>query len=336
MGFFAWMRTLILGRDKLEQFDQAYSDRVEPSRGERRSSRSESKPVIDTLPGPESEPTPFDARGTLEALARRLGLEARDLEGVVVRYHTYKISKRKGGHRTINAPDDLLKQVQRRVLRRLLKPLKVHPAAIGFEANQSIVTHARGHAGCAVVVCMDIKKFFDSTQADRVQAYFQKLGWSGPALQWLVQMTTYEGGLPQGAPTSPRLSNLVNYMMDARLWGLASSLNATYSRYADDLAFSFRVEQRQSISVLLRSTKRILAESGYRLHQNRKLHIRRQHQRQSITGLVVNGGVNLSRSRRRWLRAVAHRIESGQEATLSQSQLDGWRALEKMVLDQST
>ncbi|MCH8042575.1 MAG: RNA-directed DNA polymerase [Planctomycetes bacterium] len=141
-----------------------------------------------------------------------------------------------------------------------------------------------------------------------MQDYFRAIGWNRPAAKLLVKLCTWQGALPQGAPTSPRLSNLVNYRLDARLAGLAARHGATYTRYADDLTFSFAEDDRDSVGRVRCAARLILEEEGYRPH-HRKFQARRRHQRQQVTGLVVNRRVNLSRSTRRWLRAVEHRAK---------------------------
>src|SRR5262245_23667232 len=112
---------------------------------------------------------------------------------------------------------------------------------------------------------MDLKNFFESTHTTRVEAYFQSIGWDARASRELIRICTYGNGLPQGAPTSPRLSNLVNYHLDKRLEGLAQKHYATYTRYADDLTFSFSVDDPSRVRVVIRATKAILATVGYKL-----------------------------------------------------------------------
>jgi RNA-directed DNA polymerase len=181
---------------------------------------------------------------------------------------------------------------------------------------------------------MDLKSFFESTSAERVTRYFQTIGWDGEASQLLVRLCTHDRGLPQGAPTSPRLSNLVNFRLDARLSRLAQKYDAVYTRYADDLTFSFAADEPKAVHAVIRATKKIVGEIGYTLHQRKKLHVRRRHDRQVVTGLVVNQCVALPRATRRWLRAVEHRLSLGREATLTPAQLAGWKALQAMIAKQ--
>jgi RNA-directed DNA polymerase len=275
---------------------------------------------------------------SVNELSRRLGISEVELLAVQPSYREFSLRKRSGGKRRILAPDDKLKSVQRRILRRLLGRLRCHPAVTGYERNRSIVTNARVHVGQAVIVQMDIKDFFPSTQAWRVRRYFRKIGWNRKATRLLVRICTHEDGLPQGAPTSPRLSNLVNYRMDARLAGLAArrrseEIGGTYTRYADDITFSFPSDTPDMIPYVTRMTRHIVEQEGYDLHWRKKLHISRRHDRQQVTGLVVNQRVNLPRSTRRWLRAVTHRIATGKPATLTADQLTGWQALQRMIAD---
>jgi hypothetical protein len=291
------------------------------------------------------EPERFD----LDELSRRLGVSLRPLLAVEARYHEFPVAKRSGGFRTIAAPDPQLKKVQRLIHRRLLQRLPVHRCAHGFSRGRSIVTNAAAHTGKAVVVRLDIRSFFASTSAKRVRKYFRTIGWSRQAADLLVKLCTWRGALPQGAPTSPRLSNLVNYQLDTRLARLAESFHmvwrnpatgeikdfgktgATYTRYADDIVLSFDQDRAMVIKQMISDTRRIAGEYGYRLHRRKKMRIRRRYQCQEVTGLVVNQQVALPRRTRRWLRAVEHRVATSSEPSISREQLAGWRALQQMI-----
>ncbi len=159
------------------------------------------------------------------------------------------------------------------------------------------------------------------------------MGWNAAAAELLTRLVTHEGGLPQGAPTSPRLANLVNYALDAHLTRYASRRYADYTRYADDITFSFDRDTNTTgrwARGILQLTRRKLKAMGYELHAG-KTTIRRRHQRQEVTGLVVNDGVRLPRRVRRRLRAIRHHIANGRAATLTEEQLAGWAAFEQMV-----
>ncbi len=288
----------------------------------------------------------FAGRGRgVEELARRVDLPAADLRRFEVQYREFTIRKRSGGVRPIAAPLPELKSLQRRLLRRLLNGLKTHPAATGFTRGQSFVSNARRHEGRAVVIHFDIKDFFPSIPAQRVRRYFRKIGWNRPAANLLTRLCTWQDRLPQGAPTSPRLSNLVNYRLDARLAGLADKYHGVYTRYADDITISLAADD-WDLRPLIATALKIIREEGYRPHVRKKFDVRRRHQRQEVTGLVVNRRANLSRRTRRWLRAVAHRSQQyyadraaasasawqpRKRPTLSPEQLAGWQALQQMI-----
>ncbi|MCC6491176.1 MAG: RNA-directed DNA polymerase [Candidatus Hydrogenedentes bacterium] len=264
-------------------------------------------------------------------LARRLNVSEEVLRSIQPSYHEFDIAKKSGGQRRIAAPSPDLKDLQRRILRRVLGRLRAHTSVTGFERGYSIVSNAACHVGRAVVVQMDIENFFPSTTAKRVEEYFRKIGWNRDASALLSHLCTHKGALPQGAPTSPRLSNVVNFGMDARLRGLADKHGAVYTRYADDLTFSFAQDDREDTSMVIRRTKAILKDYGYRIHHKRKLHIRRRHQRQVVTGLTVNTRVSLPREVRRRLRAVEHHLAEGRPASMSAESLKGWHAFRQMV-----
>ena len=268
-------------------------------------------------------------------LARRLGVSEQELRAVEPFYRVAHIRKRSGGDRRLQVPDSDTKAFQRRILRRVLARLRAHDAACGFERRRSIVDNALPHAGQAVVVRMDVVDFFPSTGADRVKSYFCRIGWNEEAAELLTRLTTHEGGLPQGAPTSPRLSNLVNYLLDARLSRLARRREAVYTRYADDVTFSFQEDRPKRVRGIIHTASRILKQHGYCIHRRKKLHVRRRHQRQEVTGLVVNDGVRLPRRTRRWLRAVKHHQKTGRPTTLRPAQLEGWIAFQQMVETQA-
>ena len=307
----------------------------------------------------------------IKALALWLGVDSKELKQFKTEYRQFSIPKRSGGSRLISAPTDDLKRLQRRILRRLLKGLRAHEAAHGFERGRSIVTNARAHCRQDVVVRMDLVDFFPSTQKRRVHRYFRRIGWNRPAAKLLTRICTHEGGLPQGAPTSPRLSNLVNYRFDARIAGMVAAFGGRYTRYADDLTISFPPEESEDDWIIrsgpalpflleghpskiryIRSfVRRVAAQEGYRVHGRKKTTVRRRHHRQIVTGLVVNDKVNLPRETRRRLRAITHRARQAkqsildpnyqpfsygriQQPTLTPSQLEGWEALQAMIVKQ--
>jgi hypothetical protein len=283
-------------------------------RRERRRSRRQTKP-----------------RHGVDELARRLGVDADELRSVRAAYHEFSLPKRGGGQRRILAPDAPTKQLQRRILHRLLARLPAHEAAHGFERGHSIVTNAVVHERAAVIVKLDVRDFFGATKASRIRRYFRVTGWDRETAKILTRLTTWDRGLPAGAPTSPRLANLVNVMLDARLAGLAAREGAIYTRYADDLTFSFATDDGAAVRRVVRVARQILRAERYELHLARKLQVRRRWERQLVTGLVVNDRARLPRARRRWLRAVEHHVAVGRPTTISPEALTAWQGLELMI-----
>jgi RNA-directed DNA polymerase len=264
-------------------------------------------------------------------------------------YSGFTIPKNDGGSRTIHAPSEGLKALQRRVLHRLLNPLPIHPAATGFVPGRSIVHNARPHLGQGVVINIDLADFFPSIAAERVRKAFCGLGWNKQAADILTNLCTYEGRLPQGAPTSPAISNLACRRLDARLAALAKKEGGQFTRYADDITVSFpkfgKTKRHKSRSPetapaddtsrrLLTTIKSILAEEGFKIQMKKKVRVQRPHQRQTATGLVVNHAVNLPREVRRRIRAMQQHERRGTLDAKGKKCLRGWEGLLAMVAHQ--
>ncbi len=245
-------------------------------------------------------------------------------------YHYRALSKRFGQIRLIEAPKPRLKAIQRQILESILDQVPAHDAANGFRKGGSIRTFAEPHVDQQVVVKIDLQDFFPTISAGRVHAIFRTIGYPDRVADLLTGLCVNsvpwhawdkrrfsvtdqcarqavwryaKPHLPQGAPTSPALANLCAYRLDCRLTGLAMSVDATYSRYADDLAISggenlSRVARRFQIHVCATAM-----EEGFRVN-HRKTRIMRQGVRQQIAGLVVNKRINLSRADRDALKAT--------------------------------
>lgn len=219
-------------------------------------------------------------------------------------YSRFEIPKKNGTPRAIAAPQPPLQRAQTWILKRILSKIKPHRYATAFIAGRSILDNARPHTGRPIVIRMDLKDFFSSITFRDVRGVFEKMGYPYRTAAILANLCTLEGRLPQGAPTSPAISNLVALSMDKRFDGLRRKLKFRYSRYADDLAFS-SLDPR--LSQLIPFFKQIIQEEGYVVNED-KTRIMRQGHRQSLTGLVLNVKPNLPRQQARLLRAMAHRM----------------------------
>lgn len=266
----------------------------------------------------------------VDRLSEMLGMSVQELENFSPQYKHAVIKKRSGGNRLLQMPNGETKRIQRLLLDKLIGRYKTHASCCGFSKGLSIIDNARPHVGRETVIKLDIKDFFPNTGVDRIREFFRNTGWTADAADVLTKLVAFDDGLPQGAPTSPAVSNVVNRFMDLRLDALAKKYGMTYTRYADDLTFSSEDYSRTDVHKLLRITGAILKSCGYSLNK-RKKRIIRKHRRQSVTGIVVNERLNLSRPTRRWLRSVHHRLESGGNSTLSENEFNGWISYLRMV-----
>jgi RNA-directed DNA polymerase len=307
----------------------------EEARREGRSSQfiSQSLAYAESLAGRDL-PIIFD----FAHLAALLGFKSSALRAGIgnpqILYSTYYIPKRSSGSRRIDEPCESMKGVQRWVLRNILDKLSPHPAAKAFTAGQSIKNNAAPHAMQPMVLSLDIRDFFSSVRPSQVTQVFKNLGYNHEVAMTLTELTTYLGGLPQGAPTSPALSNEILRRADHRLSGYAKSINAKYSRYADDLTFSGRFK----IGAVIGMCRRVLAEYGLELNEE-KTRLMLRHERQEVTGVVVNERINAPRSTRRRLRqeiyyAKKYGIEEHERwvQTLYRNRRDHLRGLAEFVL----
>lgn len=246
-------------------------------------------------------PVVFD----LEHLSRLCGIRRRKMAAIIFSpssfYRRFAIKKSNGGTREISAPNLVLKECQRWILSEILEKIRLPDCVQGFAIDRSIVTNARIHINKPMVVNVDIRDFFPSIKSKRVFNLFRQLGYGKDISFYLTRLTTLDGALPQGAPTSPMISNAVVRHLDIRLSRLAHEGGHAYSRYADDLTFS----GASSLISMLPLIQSIVKEEGFDLNPS-KTRIMRSHKRQEVTGLVVNHGVAINRGHRRWLRQQVH------------------------------
>ncbi len=232
------------------------------------------------------------------------------------------VAKTGGRARLLEIPTFPLKRIQRTILTDILNHVPPHPAAHGFRPGRSAVTNAAEHCGRPVVVKFDLADFFPSVPAARVVRLFRTIGYPEavarllaglcttrtPADVWRARPNPAAGGsdhvsrlrlvgrhLPQGTPTSPALANLAAHRLDRRLAGLAATLGAAYTRYADDLTFSGGADLARRSHRLTKLVAEVASEEGFELNAQ-KTRVLRCGGRQVVTGVVVNAKPNLPRA----------------------------------------
>ena len=247
-------------------------------------------------------------------------------------YVYFEVPKRSGGKRLLAAPHAKLARAQEWVLRSILDKLATEAPAHGFIQGRSTVSNATAHLGRDVVVNLDLKDFFPTITFPRVRGVFQKLGYSPAVATVLALLCTeaprreveYDGkryfvavgerALPQGACTSPALSNQVARKLDRRLRGRMVAMGWEYTRYADDLTFSAPAGKRGEIAWIHAVVRHVVEEEGFALNP-KKGRVQSAAGRQSVTGIVVNQKLSVPRDEVRRLRAILHQArKTGLEA----------------------
>ena len=257
------------------------------------------------------------------------------------RLQHYRVSHRvapSGAIRVLEAPKPRLKAIQRRLLDEVASLLPPHDAAKGFRPGGSIRSYARPHAGRSVVVRLDLEAFFASVTVSRLYGVWRTAGYPEPVAHCLAGLVTcvlprsaWRGvprpaddglldahwrlgrrlatpHLPQGAPTSPAMANLAAFRLDVRLTALAASWGGSYTRYADDLAFSGAAGWGTGTSRLIDTIEQVVRDEGFRLNA-RKTGVMPRAGRQRLGGLVVNEHPRVARDQVDLLRAILHNCQ---------------------------
>lgn len=224
------------------------------------------------------------------------------LKGVVANverhYDEYKIRKKAGGDRPIEAPDYMLKDIQRWIyLNILCKDTSIKDCVHGFipksmnkDKVRGVLTNAAPHAGHDWLINIDLKNFFHTVKLDKVKDYFSSLGYEDEVVKTLTALCTYKSRLPQGAPTSPMLSNIIASTMDVMMLKYCNKRGIVYTRYADDLTFSANSDVEVPP---IEDIYKIVYLNGFKVNRM-KTKVRYKGCRQEVTGLTVTNGVHVS------------------------------------------
>jgi RNA-directed DNA polymerase len=219
-------------------------------------------------------------------------------------YRTFTIPKKSGGERKISEPLPSLKEIQHWILQEILDKVPVSRFAKAYVKKRSIRENARFHIGQKFVLTLDIEDFFGSLKFEKVYAFFLHLGYSVPVSTMLSNLCCLGGGLPQGAPTSPSLSNLLMLSADKRISGFIKNKGIRYTRYADDMTFSGDFEP----GMVIKFVHGVLSHENLKLNE-KKTHVRKPGQRQEVTGAVVNEKIQAPKELRKGLRQAVYYIE---------------------------
>lgn len=234
-------------------------------------------------------------------------------------YTTFEIPKKDGSCRIINAPNNELKYVQKKLAQLLYKEQqrlwdekKISPnVSHGFEKNKTIITNAKIHRNKRYLLNLDLEDFFQSFHFGRVMGYFEKnenFKLDKKMAATIAQITCYKGTLPQGSPTSPVITNLICQILDFKLLHVAKKYKLDYTRYADDLTFSTNnkhfLESKEDFS---KEIEEIISKSGFKIN-GKKTRLQYSSSKQKVTGLVVNQKINVDTVYFRNTKAMAYSL----------------------------
>lgn len=221
-------------------------------------------------------------------------------------YHHFKIKKQNGKLREISEPYPSLKKIQYWILNNILCHVHVSKYAKAYVPNKGIIDNVRLHKGQRIVIKLDIENFFGSIKQEKVYLIFKKLGYTKSISYLLSSLCCLNNCLPQGAPTSPYLSNLFFMHIDKRIGTYLTKLKFRYSRYSDDITISGDINDKQ-IAAIITFCSKILEEYGLKLNKT-KTKILRQSNCQYITGVIVNKKISAGSKTKKELRKQVYYI----------------------------
>jgi len=300
----------------------------------------------------------LQSASSIHDLAHLLGYKPASLGYVAyglkppLRYHSFEIQKRSGGFRTISAPAAQLKTLQRRLAAYLQKCLdeidsaspRTRHISHGFSPGRSIFSNAASHRKRAFVLNVDLEDFFGSIHFGRVRGFFvenKNFRLHPEVAKILAQIVCDNGTLPQGAPTSPVISNMLGHILDMRLWRIAQRYNCSYTRYADDLTFSTSLPEFPHQLAFAdpgcpnqwqagKELKREIARCGFSVNEKKtRLQLRRS--RQEVTGVVVNQRLNVRSDYRRTARAMLHRLRKSGSFEIEGTETSGGTSTKRKI-----
>lgn len=220
-------------------------------------------------------------------------------------YRHFQIKKNNGSKRQISEPLPSLKEIQCWILTNILYKLPVSKFAKAYILGTTLKQNLVFHRGQYLVLNLDIKDFFGNIRRPQIERIFRHVGYSFLISNLLSKLCCLNECLPQGAPTSPALSNLIMVQFDHFISEYCLKNKICYTRYADDLSFSGDFDFNALILIVKKELKKLSLE----LNEN-KSHLMTQSQRQTVTGIVVNNKIQVSRTKRKEIRQEIYYIKT--------------------------
>ena len=244
----------------------------------------------------------------LSSIEKDLGFSAKTLYGLSnsleKHYHTVYLPKSDGSKRKLSVPDLILKLVQKSIADNILIQYPISKYAKAYKPGSSIQKKARPHVGKKKILKLDIEGFFDHILYSRVKdTVFYEEKYSESIRILLTMLCYYNDSLPQGAPTSPAITNIIMYDFDETVGAFCNEKNIAYTRYCDDMTFSGDFDEKEIISFV----KNVLFKFGLHLN-NRKTAVVPATKRQCVTGIVVNEKMNITKDYRKKVRQEVYYI----------------------------
>lgn len=245
----------------------------------------------------------------LASIEQDLGFSAKTLyalsNNIEKHYHNVDIPKRDGSKRKLSVPDLILKNVQRSIADNILVQYPVSRYAKAYKAGSNVQQNAQPHVGKKKILKLDIEGFFDHILYSQVKdIVFYKEKFSEPIRILLTMLCYYKESLPQGAPTSPAITNIILYDFDEKVGAFCTAKNIAYTRYCDDMTFSGDFDEGKVISFV----KSELYGLGLFL-KNRKTVVIPASRRQTVTGIVVNEKLNITKEYKKSIRQEMYYIQ---------------------------
>jgi len=263
---------------------------------------------------------------TPEYLANIFDMSYKELAKIIYklpfeyRYTSFEMNKKNSGKRIISKPNKKLKDIQKTIAEILSTIYKPRPSVYGFTNKRSIISGAERHLGKQCILNIDLENFFDSIHYGRVKYLFMAhpFQFSEKIATILAHILCHDNKLPQGSPSSPIITNMICFKLDKQLQNLAKKSNSTYTRYADDITFSFTTTNKRISKHIIEDPEilalspiliQIIETNGFNINFD-KIRLYNKKQRMLVTGVKVNEFTNVQRKYISKIRSMLYAWET--------------------------